>query len=322
MQGSGSRSVLARVYVVCRAHERLDALSHVVQALEQLLDDAHRWTLADAASAGYVHLMARLKARTLHPLIPQVFADVMRVAASSGSLAAVQWLSLQVEDGVADGALESAAFAGHLEVVQWLYAKQQNAIRLRVCSIEGLQHAAEMAQLNAFQWMYPYPYEDCYGSTFAMDGAATNGHLHVLEWLHLHTPMGCTTNAMDGAARNGHLQVVQWLHLHRSEGCEKWAMDGAAMNGHLKIVQWLHENRQEGCTTDAMDFAALFGHLEVVQWLHANRHEGCTSARYAAASKGHTHVVQWLKEHQVVHHNWLWRQWTSFTYLEFSQEHK
>lgn len=314
--------MLTRVSVVFRAQERLIALSHVAQALEELLDDASRWTLSDAARAGYVHLMARLKMRAFHPLTPQAFASAMRAAASSGSLDAVRWLSLHVEDGFADGVLESAAFAGQLDIVQWLYAKQRETSRMHVCSFDGLQHAAELAELNAFQWMYPYPYEDCHGSTFTMDGAATNGHLHVVEWLHWHTTMGCTTNAMDGAARNGHLKIVQWLHVHRSEGCEKYAMDGAAMNGHLEIVQWLHEHRQEGCTTDAMDLAALFGHLEVVQWLHANRHEGCTSARYAAASKGHIHVVQWLKEHKVKHHQWLWRQWTSFTYLEFSQGHK
>jgi hypothetical protein len=38
---------------------------------------------------------------------------------------------------------------------------------------------------------------------------------------------GCTTDAMDWAAENGHLGMVQWLDLNRSEGCATAAMDRA-----------------------------------------------------------------------------------------------
>ena len=30
---------------------------------------------------------------------------------------------------------------------------------------------------------------------------------------------GCSTDAMDGAAENGSLGVVKWLHQNRDEGC-------------------------------------------------------------------------------------------------------
>jgi hypothetical protein len=39
--------------------------------------------------------------------------------------------------------------------------------------------------------------------------------------------------AMNGAACNGHLDVVQFLHEHRKEGCTIIAMNYAARNGHL-----------------------------------------------------------------------------------------
>uniref|UniRef100_A0A7S3Y0I1 Uncharacterized protein n=1 Tax=Heterosigma akashiwo TaxID=2829 RepID=A0A7S3Y0I1_HETAK len=70
--------------------------------------------------------------------------------------------------------------------------------------------------------------------------------------MHANRSEGCTTDAMDGAAWNGHLSVVEWLHANRSEGCTTDAMDGAAWNGHLSVVEWLHANRTEG----AMDWAA------------------------------------------------------------------
>lgn len=40
---------------------------------------------------------------------------------------------------------------------------------------------------------------------------------------------------MDGAAANGHLEVVRWLHNNRLEGCTTKAMEGAALNGHWKL---------------------------------------------------------------------------------------
>ena len=108
---------------------------------------------------------------------------------------------------------------------------------------------------------------------YAMDFAARNGHLHVVQWIHNNRREGCSKSAMDGASENGHLHIVQWLHANRKEGCTRCAMDGAARNGHLHVVQWLYTNRNEGCTKDAIDFAAAKGHNHVVQWLHANKHQ-------------------------------------------------
>ncbi|KAF1791337.1 Ankyrin repeat-containing domain [Phytophthora cactorum] len=85
-----------------------------------------------------------------------------------------------------------------------------------------------------------------------MDLAASNGHLDVVQWLHLNRPRTCSSNAMDAAAANGYLDVVKWLHVNRSEGCTKSAMDIAASNGHLDVIQWLYVNNSVGCSTLAM----------------------------------------------------------------------
>ena len=66
--------------------------------------------------------------------------------------------------------------------------------------------------------------------------------------LHENRTEGCSTFAMNGAAENGHLEVVKWLHENRTEGCTTYAMDFAVEKGHLEVVKWLHENRTEGCT--------------------------------------------------------------------------
>jgi len=119
----------------------------------------------------------------------------------------------------------------------------------------------------------------------------------------------CTDNAMDYAAHNGHLEVVQWLHYKsitesdRYKGCTAWAMDGAAKHGHIEVVQWLHNNCKEGCTIWAMNDAAANGHLDVVKWLYekyitkSNRNDDCIhTVIYYAAQNGHLDVVKWLCE--------------------------
>ena len=132
----------------------------------------------------------------------------------------------------------------------------------------------------------------------AINNAAENGHLQVVEWLHYNRKDGCTKNAMHRAAMNGHLTMVEWLHRNRSEGCTRDAMDHAAKNGHLQIIQWLHHNRTEGCTKNAMDAAARNGHLDIVEWLHMNRLEGCThTAINLAAENDYPEIVKFLHRH-------------------------
>ncbi|TMW59635.1 hypothetical protein Poli38472_004704 [Pythium oligandrum] len=132
----------------------------------------------------------------------------------------------------------------------------------------------------------------------AMEAAASNGHVDVLDWLHrratsaIKLPLGM----MDDSATSGHLEVVKWLHTNTKDKCTTRAMDWAARYGHLHVVQWLHENQTAGCTTQAMDWAASNGHLNVVQWLCTHRDEGCTSLVLGLArDKGHLHVLRWLE---------------------------
>ena len=49
---------------------------------------------------------------------------------------------------------------------------------------------------------------------------------------------------MDGAAINGHLHVVEWLHLNRQEGCDYKAFEGANLNGHKDVKAYLKENQR------------------------------------------------------------------------------
>ncbi|EQC29734.1 hypothetical protein SDRG_12506 [Saprolegnia diclina VS20] len=71
-----------------------------------------------------------------------------------------------------------------------------------------------------------------------MDLVAMSGDLALLRWLH-ETGASCTTDALDGAAMNGHLDVVIFLHEARHEGCTIVAPTAAVANGHAPILRYL-----------------------------------------------------------------------------------
>jgi hypothetical protein len=105
------------------------------------------------------------------------------------------------------------------------------------------------------------------GTHMAMNWAAEQGYLPIVQWLHANRTVGCNTCAMDWAAGSGHIDVVKWLHLNRTEGCSKRAMNDAAENGHLEVVQFLHRYRSEGDVNHAISKARQFGHFLIADYL-------------------------------------------------------
>ncbi|RHZ00560.1 hypothetical protein DYB37_013719 [Aphanomyces astaci] len=163
-----------------------------------------------------------------------------------------------------------------------------------------------------------------------MNGAARNGHLDVLRFLHANRSEGCTELAMDLACEHGHLEVARWgLNEHRSwEGFTECAFDKAAgtnhviivellhfeldapstektidlaaENGHVGMVQWLRKHQSSQCCSEkTLGMAAAKGHLDVMEWLHANRSEGGSPCGFTgAAAAGRMDVMQWLVAHR------------------------
>lgn len=178
--------------------------------------------------------------------------------------------------------------------------------------------AASVGDLDAVRRLYDS--RRAVWSDRAMDLAAANGHLAVVQFLYERRVFG-TTDAIDDAALNGHADVVEFLlaHHHKPannprlgrivvptpaqvsygrEGCTSDAMCNAALNGHLDIVRMLDANGAR-CRPDAMNCAAAHGHMDVVIYLDENRTEGCTvDAMDDAASRGHLDVVIYLDTHR------------------------
>ncbi|TYZ52210.1 hypothetical protein PybrP1_008278 [[Pythium] brassicae (nom. inval.)] len=234
-------------------------------------------------------------------------SGVLQCALAGGRFELLRWLvdtlptldaTWEWEGDIMRVALKSCGHAGSAETVElleWLHAScPRESV---VLSAREVANAVGLARLPVVQWLHARDAEYAF-SAKAMDAAAANGSLEVVEFLHEKRSEGCTADALDSAAANGHLDVVRFLHEKRDEGCTARAMDNAAKNGHLDVVRFLHENRQEGCSARAMDGAAGGGHLAVVQFLHSHRTEGCTArAMDEAADRGHLDVLHFLQEH-------------------------
>ncbi|KAF1314344.1 hypothetical protein FI667_g16756, partial [Globisporangium splendens] len=207
------------------------------------------------------------------PLRGHLDVLVMDAAASGGHLEIIKFLHEHRSEGCTGAAMEDAATNGSLD-------EYYNATRY---TITPLHLAARNSHLESVKFLHEYDGDEgC--SKDAMDQAATNDHLAIVQFRHKNRGEGCTEEAMDGAARNGHIDVVQFLHTHRSEGCTSDGMDGVAAWNRMAVVEFLHEHRSEGCTTGAMDKA-----LRMVSWTWS---QGYTPILTKGAPRS-----QWIKQH-------------------------
>ncbi|KAF0694381.1 Aste57867_14750 [Aphanomyces stellatus] len=178
--------------------------------------------------------------RLLFALLPRVRSIIALAAVCANNVSLVHHLDIEFDVGTlceAHNLVETAARFGHVDVLRLITRLPRFNF---VVTTQAIVDASKHGQVAALQFLHDW------------DGR-TGG-----AW---------TTRAMDFAAANGHIVVVEWLHMHRTEGCSHWALDGAARNGHLKVVHFLVNHRTEGRVGDALVHAAREGHLKVVQYL-------------------------------------------------------
>ncbi|ETV97226.1 hypothetical protein H310_09607 [Aphanomyces invadans] len=191
-----------------------------------------------------------------------------------------------------------AALAGQVDMVAFLLSQIDATDACGRAISHAMVGAASKGHLRVVEYLHRHRHDR--QTTDLMDVAASQGHLSVVEFLHLHRREGCTTAAMDRAAGNGHLDVVKFLHAHRREGCTKAAISLAAAGGHLHVVQWLCDHRKEGWHGDALTHAAAGGHVDILAFLLQKRpRAGClVLGMDLAATNGHLDVVKFLHTHR------------------------
>ncbi|GFR44819.1 hypothetical protein Agub_g6156, partial [Astrephomene gubernaculifera] len=208
-------------------------------------------------------------------------AILKAAAASPGPdwQAKVAWLEAQGFPRCSDACTGAAACPDALERLTWLLARgyPANAEAATASAREG--NAAALGLLLTTGGVHP-------GFFIAQEPAA-RGHLEVLAVLH---SLGyrLPVEAMQVAAENGHVAVVQWLFkTAQLGGSADVAASWAARSGRLEVVGWLRQQQEyggggcdSGWAPGTVASAAEGGSGEMMEWLVKN---GCPFRVPAAA---------------------------------------
>lgn len=159
---------------------------------------------------------------------------------------------------------------------------------LNLLAEKGCLIALDWLKLNGYQ-LVPFQYVDLeskeyvrgyklnnnylFYTTRAIDKAAANNHLAILNWFHSNNyPVKYTEYAIDNAARYGHLMVLDWFKINGYPlKYTKEAIENAAGYGQVAVLDWFHSNNYPlKYTGDAIAFAAENNHLAVLDWFRNN----------------------------------------------------
>ncbi|KAL4156863.1 hypothetical protein PRNP1_005889 [Phytophthora ramorum] len=159
-----------------------------------------------------------------------------------------------------------AAAAGHADVVAWLQTTEEQDQRDGVATMKAAVTSGDIQFVELVQRITRIPPPQC------TVGAASRGHLQLLQWLGDQFCMD--TGTLLKAAENGHLNVVRWLieqdwsneDLEREDEADQW-YDWDRRNSDISHPT--HATSVGGEASLAIHAAAVNGHLEVAKYLHA-----------------------------------------------------
>ncbi|TYZ68639.1 hypothetical protein PybrP1_000237, partial [[Pythium] brassicae (nom. inval.)] len=180
----------------------------------------------------------------------------------------VRWLhehGFFISSSLADG----AASSGDLDVLLFFYSLGPE---LATIDSDAIWHAASNGHLHVLEFLMQQREWDLSESiSEAYEAAAGTGQLHVIQYLH-ESGIRCTEqNPIDEAATNGHLDTAMYLHMNRIGSCSKDALTGAVKNGHLDIVKFLCANGRTRCKDETFTSVVKSGRLDILQILCESR---------------------------------------------------
>ncbi|KAF0690066.1 Aste57867_18515 [Aphanomyces stellatus] len=236
------------------------------------------------------------------------------IAAHANNLEVVRFLVDHGHRGFTCKAMDAAARHGNLVMAELLDQEQCGP-----CSIEGLTdstgngHSSGLLDTLDKMLFNLDQTIQCPPDVFV--NVAANEHLDMVQWQCANRTEAFPYHAIDGAASNEHLVILEHLKQHRRKefrltrdtvggsciipkrpqgekqwGQKQFAMDKAAKSGHLEVVKSIYE-RRGGCSHHAIDYAAKLGRLDICEWLFAHTKGGYT-----------TFAVDWAAENN----HWRW----------------
>ena len=183
-----------------------------------------------------------------------------------------------------------AAEYGYLDILKW-YIDNGNSCMFNPITLEG---AALNGHLHVIQWAYESGYPV---GCNVLEKAALNGHIHILKWALESTFIITNEKICENAALNGHLECLMYARDMGVKFCSRKCTKNAAINSHLHILKWAVENGL--ILSDCIcRVAAGNGRLDVLEFASINetirlRKQGVPEM---ASEHGHLHILKWAHE--------------------------
>lgn len=185
-----------------------------------------------------------------------------------------------------------ACAAGDLDCVEFLDRRHPGWTCCKSCPHHGA--ARQLLVEHNVRWEAVYP--RCLGA--GMVAAATEGHLHVLEWLGRNRTEQQASVATGRAARNFQWETVRWLQNRYEGGLDRDVLKSAALDGRLEVFEWVLRQGlplTEENANEIAHLAASRGHLDLLRWIYARFPKGLLGVADTAMSKGgRVETLEWL----------------------------
>lgn len=219
-----------------------------------------------AAGNGHSEVLEYLYEKELVNLTEETGAMKALVAAvQGGHRHCVEWLvshfhALYETLSASTAAMDAAASSGHVDILQFLHEGQSTASWR--ASPRAVEEAAGKGLLDALIWLHANESAMARGEE-SVDGIENDAERVVQS---LWTPM-----ALELAATNGHLPVVQWLsEYHRSECNSLDAFNAAAYMDHMDVARFLYAHARVSCSMEqALEHAEEGGAEDTLMWLQS-----------------------------------------------------
>ncbi|KAJ3103841.1 hypothetical protein HDU96_009132 [Phlyctochytrium bullatum] len=204
--------------------------------------------------------------------------EALDTACANGDLEMVKFLFETVGVKGSCNAFENACESGHLDVVKFLHENKTTdskrpLIQGHSCIIRFPARLilAGKSNGNPYEGQKVFPWKVC--TPFAVDLAARNGHLDVIDFLLENRKEGCTDYSKVHAGESGDLRVLQYFES-RMPYDPIVDIFSIAARGHVHILRYIHERQPDVGwlrSAEALDEAAGNGHVEVVKFFCETR---------------------------------------------------
>lgn len=219
------------------------------------------------------------------PLMLRYTVIGMNRAAANGYINVLDWfcnISIQLNLPILynSDAIDDAASNGHIHVLDWFlnHAIKYEQEKIKSCpklfinfshTEMSTSKSSKHNYINVLDWFlnqslrYPDIIKFKYSSN-AIDFAASQGFIHILEWFYkvckeYNLKFKYTVHAIHLASRRGHTNVLDWFYNKSSRAYYLEESNNGSFHKHIQPFEFVY-------MYNTIDYTSAFGFVEVLDW--------------------------------------------------------